>query len=102
MTADRPVVLTQTARQDLADIWTEACKGSEAGANRLIARLLRRCDGLGRWPYSGRAMPDLGPGVRGDPAFKRMILYRVLPDSIQVLHIFHGARDLPTAMRRAR
>ena len=39
---------------------------------------------------------ELAPGLRGFTAGSYLIFYRPLPDSIEVVRVAHGSRDLPS------
>jgi toxin ParE1/3/4 len=102
LNAARPVRYAISAKIDLADIWEYTAQSSEVGADRLIERITNACDKLGRWPHSGRPFPTAGRGIRALPESNRIILYHVLPDAVEIVHVFHGAMNIPRAMRRFR
>jgi toxin ParE1/3/4 len=52
------------------------------------------CDLLADNPLLGRARPDIAPELRYLPIGNYLILYRTLPDGIEVVRVAHGARRL--------
>ena len=42
----------------------------------------------------GTARDNLGRGVRSFPVGNYLVLYRIIPDGIEVARVLHGARDL--------
>ena len=67
-----------------------------AAADRFMDDLLVRMEGFARQPLMGELREDLGPEVRTF-AFRKnyIVLYRPLDDGIDVLRVFHTARDYP-------
>jgi plasmid stabilization system protein ParE len=88
------VVLTRTARTDLAAIGDWISRDSPRRALSFVGELRRRCRALGEHP---RAFP-LVPGHETDGIRRRvygdyLIFYRIETDRVIVLRILHGARD---------
>lgn len=86
--------LTRSARRDLqeiADFWT--AKAGEVSALRVLNRVVETIVILAEQPKAGVAAENFGSGVRKFPAGKYMIYYRAQGMKIDVLHVFHGARD---------
>jgi len=55
---------------------------------------------LGDFPYIGLNSDHLAPGVLRFPTGDYLIYYRRKRGIIQILHIFHGARDQAQAFRK--
>ncbi len=49
---------------------------------------------LADFPERGTPRPELGRGARSLVVGRYLILYRVGPDSVDILRIVHGAREL--------
>ena len=87
-----PVTLAAAARADLARIRTYIGQENPAAANRVAVQLLAACDRLEYLPERGR--PGLVPGTRELAAvWPYVIVYRVTPEGVQILRIWHGAQD---------
>ena len=43
----------------------------------------------------GRLRPGIAPELRYFTVGKYLILYRTVPDGVQIVRVIHGARDLP-------
>jgi len=86
--------LTRTARRDLqqiSDYWT--AEAGEDMAVRIVAGILDTVITLSLLPMAGVAVEQFGLSVRKFPAGNYMIYYRTgRSRSIQILHVFHGAR----------
>ena len=52
---------------------------------------------LADYPLMGRLRPDIAPELRYFVAGKYLILYRTVPEGIQIVRIIHGARELPSS-----
>jgi plasmid stabilization system protein ParE len=67
-----------------------------AAADKFMDELLERMEAFARQPLMGELREDLGPDVRMF-AFRKnyIVLYHPLDDGIDVLRVFHAARDYP-------
>ena len=74
------VVITDAAFADLAHIGREIRKDSPRRAETFVADLYDRCQRLGAMPLAFPLLPNLQD--RG-----------VHADTVEILHILHGARD---------
>jgi toxin ParE1/3/4 len=88
------------AEQDLDQIFLYWAERAGLGtADRLIDSITDRFWLLGEHPEVGRRADEIAPGVRCIPAGKYLIYYRKRRLRIDILHIFHGARDQKPAFR---
>lgn len=91
-----PVRLRAQAHQDIKNIfdWIVSESNYPSIAEKLANRIYDICETLGEFPMKGRARDDLKQGAR-ILAFERkaVIVYRVMPDEVEVLNIFYGGRD---------
>lgn len=88
--------ISQTAERDLLEIfvyWVE--RASLNVADRIIDRITARFRLLGEHPRAGRSAEEVAPGVRCFPAGKYLIYYRRTRSRVEILHIFHSARNRP-------
>jgi len=93
--------VSRDAAQDLDEIFFYWAK--RAGlpvADRLIDSITERFWLLAEFPDIGHAAHDIASGVRCFPAGKYLIYYRRTGRRIEVLHVFHGARDQKRAYGR--
>ena len=61
----------------------------------LAARVFRAVERLELFPQSGRVVPELGrDDVREVIVQSYRVLYRAMPDGVQILAVRHGARRL--------
>ena len=62
----------------------------------MVDRLTSRSKQLARFPESGRIVPEYEqPDVREVIEGAYRVIYRVLPDQLDVLAVVHSARELP-------
>lgn len=86
------ITFTAAAGADLARIREYIGQKNPAAANRVAVQLLAACDRLEYLPERGR--PGLVSGTRElSTAWPYVIVYRVTPDAVQVVRIWHGAQD---------
>jgi|SRR5271157_607309 len=94
--------VSRDAEQDLDEIFLYwARRAGLKVADRLVDRLTDRFWLLGEHPEAGRSAADIAAGVRCFPAGKYLIYYRKMSLVIDILHVFHGARDQKRPFRKA-
>jgi toxin ParE1/3/4 len=89
------------AESDLDEIflyWAQRA-GPEA-ADRLIDSIIERFWLLGEHPGAGRQCDEIAPGAKCFPAGKYLIYYRRTRRGIDILHVFHGARQQKAAFKK--
>ena len=90
---------TEQAVDDLVGIRTFIARDSAAYAVAVADLLFSAVDQLRRFPDSGRVVPELQrPDIREliRPPFR--IVYRRAEGIIEVLTVFHAARELPPSL----
>jgi toxin ParE1/3/4 len=45
---------------------------------------------------------ELGPGIRGYPIERYVVLYRTTDAGVEIVHVLHGARDIETMFDKER
>ena len=92
--------LTQAAKQDLADIWVEIIEArDERSADRMTRRILDICRMKAEFPETGQSREDIAPGIRSASNRPYVIFFRPEEESILVLRILHGRRDVRTILQ---
>jgi plasmid stabilization system protein ParE len=87
---------TETAVRHLTAIHDYIARDSPIYARRMVDRLTRRSAQIAEYPTSGRMVPEYGdPHIRQLLEKPYRIIYRIMPDRIDVLAVVHGARLLP-------
>ena len=93
--------LSKNALQELDEIFVYwATRASLEVADRLVEALEEHFGLLGESPGIGRRCDEIADGVRCFPAGKYLIYYRKARGSVEILHVFHGARDQSKMMGR--
>ena len=84
------------ARSELESIWLYIAResGSTDIATRVTDSIAQRFWLLNRHSNLGRRRDDLRPGLRSLTAGDYIIIYRIEKDTVVILHIFHGSRDI--------
>lgn len=95
------VVWTDRARRHLRAIHDYIAEDSQRSATRIVDRITRKPESLARFPRSGHVVPEYeyeasGTEIRQLLEGNYRIIYRVLPDYVQILTIIHGARQMPS------
>lgn len=82
------------AVRDVDAIWDRIAAENSAAATHLIERIATRTAMLADHPQIGRARPEIGDDIRSLVSGKYLILYRIGPDSVDIVRVIHGARNL--------
>jgi toxin ParE1/3/4 len=87
-------ILTALAEDDMLDIWAYIAADNMAAADNILDQLEDRFNFLMDNPYLGPARPDIAEGLRYFPMGSYLVLYRIVGQSIEIVRVIHGARDL--------
>ena len=88
------VVITEEAEADLERIGDTIAMDKPLRALSLVRELRERCERLGEFPKSFPLVPRYeSSGVRRRVHGEYLIFYRVGIETIDVLHVLHGATD---------
>lgn len=90
------VRLSDEAKACLRSIHKHVAKDSPINATALIDRLTRRAESIGNLPWSGRRVPEYNENnMREILERPYRIIYRILPDEIQIASVVHYRQLLP-------
>ena len=92
--------ITEQAESDLEDAWEYLAQRNEAAADRLLDGILQRARLHAQFPLLGRLREDLGPNLRIFVVSPFVAFYRPFADTIEVLRVLHGSRDVETIMKQ--
>lgn len=88
------VVITTAARGDLASIQSYIAEDNPVRAESFAKELVDRCEDLADSPRRYPLLPrHEAEGIRRRAYRSYLILYRIVGDTIEILHVIHGARD---------
>ncbi|KJC61834.1 plasmid stabilization protein [Bradyrhizobium sp. LTSPM299] len=88
------VVVTAEAAADIEQIASYVAEQSPKNALNLVRELRERCESLVDAPRGYPLVPRYEHlGIRRRPFGNFLIFYRVGADTIEIIHILHGARD---------
>lgn len=86
---------TSPAAQDLEDIALYIQRDSESAAEVVAKTLFDAANSLELLPSKGRVGRIPGTRELVVPGLSYIVLYEVADTAIQILHIYHGARNWP-------
>ena len=88
------VVITAEAETDLEQIASYIAEQSAEIALNFVLELREKCESLADAPRGYPLVPRHEHlGIRRRPFGNYLIFYRIGPDTIEVVHIVHGASD---------
>lgn len=94
-------VLSSDAEQDLTDIWDYIAADNIVAADRWIEKLFAAFETLAQYPNLGHKREDLTSHlVLFWPVGSYLIIYRVVPISLQVVAVTQGSRDIPVFLNQ--
>jgi toxin ParE1/3/4 len=82
------------ARADIDAIWSYVAKDNERAADRILDELSEAFAHIGRHPELGRTREEFCPSCRSHVVGEYVIVYRVSPRRVIILHVLHGRRNL--------
>lgn len=89
------IVWTEPAVEDLHKLHAYIARDSEMYAGGFVERIILAADPLVDYPKIGRVVPETNDeNVRELLYQGYRLIYRVKGDSIEMLSVIHGARDL--------
>jgi toxin ParE1/3/4 len=94
-------LLTDEAREDLAEIWSIIAEArDQRTADDVHRRILEACRLKAEFPETGRIRDDIAPGVRSVVIRPYVAFFRPQGGTILVLRILHGRRDIDRIMEQ--
>jgi toxin ParE1/3/4 len=101
----RQVRFSRRARGQLEEIgrYLIGQTGDRRAAEVLVRGIENRMLKLGAMPsVIGRPRPELGEGLRSLPHESYLVFFTYVDERIDVLHVLHARRDLPTYFKGTR
>jgi plasmid stabilization system protein ParE len=89
------VVITDPAKQDIADIYAYYAERNPNSAGRVTGAILKAANGLAQFPVMGKYGAAPGTRERLLILYPYRIVYRIVGDRVEVLRVIHGARQWP-------
>jgi toxin ParE1/3/4 len=90
------VHFTANALEHLDGIYASIAKDSPKYAQRVVERLIDKCSRIAILPRGAGMVPEYSdPDIREVFLYNYRIIYRILPEQIDILAIPHGAKPLP-------
>ena len=83
------------AVEDVEAIRSFVARDSEHYANLLVEHIVAAVDRLDSFPLLGRVVPEVGDELLREVVYGNYrIVYRVKPEAIEIVTVFHSARLL--------
>lgn len=88
------LVVTANALEDLDEAWLFLAQEDLEAADRLVDEVHATAQRLLKHPELGRARPELREGIRSWTVGRYLVFYTIRRDTLIVLRVVHGRRDL--------
>lgn len=92
--------LTEQAKNDLVDLWMYIAANNLDAGDRMVEAILEGSRMHVRFPNMGQPCEELRPGLRRFVVSPYVVYYRSVEETIEVLRIVHGARDIAGIFER--
>ncbi len=86
--------IAKEASLDLDEILDYFLVRNINAGERFIQEFNKKCQNIAQFPNIGRSYAKLDPSLRGIPLDGYIIFYRVFEDSIVIVRVVSGYRDL--------
>jgi toxin ParE1/3/4 len=99
----RQLIYLASARQDFLDIQRYIAResGHLSVARRFVAQLQQQCGKLATLSVMiGRPRPELRADIRSCPFKGYTIFFRYLPDTVEIVNVLQGHRDIDAFFRQ--
>ncbi|MEH1897020.1 MAG: type II toxin-antitoxin system RelE/ParE family toxin [Nostoc sp.] len=86
--------IAKEASQDLDEILDYFLVRNINAGERFIQGFNKKCQNIAQFPNIGRSYANFDPSLRGIPLDGYIIFYRVFEDSVVIVRVISGYRDL--------
>lgn len=87
--------ISKDASLDVDGIWLGIAADNLEAADRLVDTVLHHYSRLARHPFLGRTRAELRPDLRSWAVDNYVIFYTASENTVEIVRVLHGARDLP-------
>jgi toxin ParE1/3/4 len=87
-------IIAPSASRDLNEIIDYFANLNVEAGERLIAAFQKKCQNLINFPTIGRSYEEIRADLRGVPLDGYIILYQVTDNTLEILRVVHGSRNL--------
>ena len=87
------------AEADLEEIVLYLRRRNLEAAQRVHAEILDRVQRQAQFPLTGRVRDAWMPGLRSVSVTPYVVVFRVVADTIEVVRVLHGSRDVARIVR---
>lgn len=95
-----PVVFAPSAEKDITDIGEYIRKDNPQRAETFVEELIAKAEAIGHMPERYPKRSNVRPGLRVAVHAKYLIFFQLRSDSVEIVRVIHGARDLYRAFRK--
>lgn len=92
--------ISHLAEADLDEIWLYVAKDRPNSANELMDRFKQQFALLQSNPEFGEQRQDLAKNLRQAVVGNFVVLYNLRDETVEIVRVIHGARDIPREYRR--
>src|SRR4051794_26247234 len=86
--------ILRSALEDLDEIWLYIARDNINAAERVVDAIEAAADRLAQMPGIGRKRDDLQSGLLSYPLSNYILFYYRTSTGIDLLHVYHGARNI--------
>ena len=94
------LLVSTRAKTDLLQIYSYLSDRNPVAAEGVVQRIDQKFSQLAELPFIGRPRPSLGAGLRSVVVGPHVIFYLVGQDTVTIVRVLDGRRDLDEELRR--
>ncbi len=94
-------LIAKEASQDLDEILDYFVVRNISAGEKFIQEFNQKCQNIAKFPNIGRSYAKLDPSLRGIPLDGYIIFYRVFDNSVVIVRVVSGYRDLKSIFTNA-
>jgi toxin ParE1/3/4 len=83
-----------TSEEDCREIWRFIAQDNIDAADALLRHIYAKLELYAQQPRMGTVRDDLAPGLRSFPFGNYLVVYRIVPDGIELVRVVHAKRNL--------
>jgi len=88
------ILKTPQAEADLDKIWLHIAQDNPVNADKFLDKFLETCNLVATQPMIGLERGEIIPKLRSFPVASYMFFYFQIYDGIEIVRVFHSARDI--------
>lgn len=101
MTKALSIIFSDSAQEDLTNLWCYIALDNPDAADRVLAKLVGAAERLAAFPKIGKIRPLGSDNLRAFPVLKFLLIYTVEGEVVHIVRVLHGMRDIDAVLKES-